>query len=262
MSLRGCSSACGLSWCPDVGAAAPEGGFLLRAELGGGSAGGGTRPRRLVSFMASYRRARGVGDMCAGLMAVWSVLLGRLRGLRLIAGRKPCLGCQPGPTMATPLAPLPSLRRRRGDALASPPGFSGANPRSLAGSGEGGAHASLASWGLALDVSPSRGTSGVSWWLAAASSRLRLGGARPWGRRGCRSGGSGLSPPPRSTPGRTLFPYTTLFRSRPQEASDAGAPPSPDPSWDLGFPPENPGDRKSTRLNSSHSGESRMPSSA
>ena len=25
--------------------------------------------------------------------------------------------------------------------------------------------------------------------------RLRLGGARPWGRRGCRSGGSGFSPP-------------------------------------------------------------------
>ena len=36
----------------------------------------------------------------------------------------------------------------------------------------------------------------VSWWLAAASSRHWLGGvgARSWGRRGCRSGGSGISP--------------------------------------------------------------------
>ena len=29
------------------------------------------------------------------------------------------------------------------------------------------------------------------WWSATASLRIRLGGARPWGRRGCRSGGSG-----------------------------------------------------------------------
>ena len=40
------------------------------------------------------------------------------------------------------------------------PGFSGGNPRSHAGSGEGGAPASLASCGLALDVPPARGTSG------------------------------------------------------------------------------------------------------
>ena len=36
-------------------------------------------------------------------------------------------------------------------------GFSGGNPRSLVGSGEGGALTSLASWGLALDVPPARG---------------------------------------------------------------------------------------------------------
>ena len=72
-------------------------------------------------------------------------------------------------------------------------GFSGGNPRSLAGSGEGGAPASLASWGLALDVPPARGTSGFRWWLAAASLRLRLGGARQSDRCGCRSGGSGFS---------------------------------------------------------------------
>src|SRR2546430_12117626 len=53
--------------------------------------------------------------------------------------------------------------------------------------------------------------------------------------------------PPRST----LFPYTTLFRSRsPMEESEAaaGAPPEPDD------PDEHQEeDRKSTRLNSSHS---------
>src|SRR5215216_7627071 len=46
--------------------------------------------------------------------------------------------------------------------------------------------------------------------------------------------------PPRST----LFPYTTLFRSR-LPASVCGP-------WALLVPPEPRGDRKSTRLNSSH----------
>src|SRR5213596_1412693 len=66
--------------------------------------------------------------------------------------------------------------------------------------------------------------------------------------------------PPRSTQDRTLFPYTTLFRSRGaaalhriavhvcQAVSRTHA--------------EAPGDRKSTRLNSSHTVLSRMPSSA
>src|SRR6056297_1555001 len=64
--------------------------------------------------------------------------------------------------------------------------------------------------------------------------------------------------PPTSPRTDTLFPYTTLFRSR--------------PPWQHGHDPaqvrESPSrhlrrrDRKSTRLNSSHSGESRMPSSA
>src|SRR5437773_8900002 len=55
--------------------------------------------------------------------------------------------------------------------------------------------------------------------------------------------------PPRST----LFPYTTLFRSRGGRSTARGGPhvergthvPAPDPSGPLG-------DRKSTRLNSSH----------
>ena len=37
------------------------------------------------------------------------------------------------------------------------------------GSGEGDALASLSCWGLALDVPSVEGTSGVLWWLAAAS---------------------------------------------------------------------------------------------
>src|SRR5258708_11653405 len=55
--------------------------------------------------------------------------------------------------------------------------------------------------------------------------------------------------PPRST----LFPYTTLFRSRPSPVSVTSKPAS-----ERGGPREHlrgvtaPGDRKSTRLNSSH----------
>src|SRR5256885_7486123 len=55
--------------------------------------------------------------------------------------------------------------------------------------------------------------------------------------------------PPRST----LFPYTTLFRSRsagglrPAAATAPGAESSPEKAVRVG-----PGDRKSTRLNSSH----------
>src|SRR5206468_12804420 len=54
--------------------------------------------------------------------------------------------------------------------------------------------------------------------------------------------------PPRST----LFPYTTLFRSEPGLAGGQAGLPAGEP----GPPPEEPGpaagDRKSTRLNSSH----------
>src|SRR5438309_3383821 len=50
--------------------------------------------------------------------------------------------------------------------------------------------------------------------------------------------------PPRST----LFPYTTLFRSRGTARPCRPAPPAPPPSS-----PPRQGDRKSTRLNSSHS---------
>src|SRR5690348_17592891 len=55
--------------------------------------------------------------------------------------------------------------------------------------------------------------------------------------------------PPRST----LFPYTTLFRSRPASAAAAGTPPAPEPAAPTGTAPASTGrDRKSTRLNSSH----------
>src|SRR5213082_4015859 len=64
--------------------------------------------------------------------------------------------------------------------------------------------------------------------------------------------------PPRSTLCQTLFPYTTLFRSRLGRRRPPrcllGA-----KSLALG---RGGGDRKSTRLNSSHLTQSRMPSSA
>src|SRR5689334_25206635 len=53
--------------------------------------------------------------------------------------------------------------------------------------------------------------------------------------------------PPRST----LFPYTTLFRSRPLNISPAMTPYRPASVSAAGAP--NGADRKSTRLNSSHS---------
>src|SRR6188472_2356286 len=58
--------------------------------------------------------------------------------------------------------------------------------------------------------------------------------------------------PPRSTRETTLFPYTTLFRSRRQPTPSM----SPRPSARSPCPPgprRRPRDRKSTRLNSSHS---------
>src|SRR2546430_11765949 len=55
--------------------------------------------------------------------------------------------------------------------------------------------------------------------------------------------------PPRST----LFPYTTLFRS-PAAREDTGIPAAPARlAGDHRLGPDQPGDRKSTRLNSSHS---------
>src|SRR3546814_13387938 len=67
--------------------------------------------------------------------------------------------------------------------------------------------------------------------------------------------------PPRSTRTDTLFPYTTLFRSRQGEVHR--------PVRQVRAPLRGryhvhggPADRKSTRLNSSHYCASRMPSSA
>src|SRR6187399_35214 len=65
--------------------------------------------------------------------------------------------------------------------------------------------------------------------------------------------------PPRSTQQRTLFPYTTLFRSAAgQLLGGSGVLEALRALHGLGAPQ----DRKSTRLNSSHSLLSRMPSSA
>src|SRR3546814_1210369 len=65
--------------------------------------------------------------------------------------------------------------------------------------------------------------------------------------------------PPRSTRTDTLFPYTTLFRSPHVQRGDLGG------GQPAGFGDRRTGgegDRKSTRLNSSHSCASRMPSPA
>ena len=62
--------------------------------------------------------------------------------------------------------------------------------------------------------------------------------------------------PPRSTPGRTLFPYTTLFRSVRIRTFLHGSHLKCQESR------ENSPDRKSKRLNSSHLSLSRLPSSA
>src|SRR3546814_13980659 len=73
--------------------------------------------------------------------------------------------------------------------------------------------------------------------------------------------------PPRSTRTDTLFPYTTLFRSRAVHTADLGAPADPRARRPRRRPPaqrarhrgrardvpaDARGDRKSTRLNSSH----------
>src|SRR3546814_3132014 len=92
--------------------------------------------------------------------------------------------------------------------------------------------------------------------------------------------------PPRSTRTDTLFPYTTLFRSADRQLAgerlenvqvlsderiarelrthedDRHQLSVSDGHGDLRFPRTEVGDRKSTRLNSSHYCASRMPSSA
>src|SRR6184192_2763428 len=71
--------------------------------------------------------------------------------------------------------------------------------------------------------------------------------------------------PPRSTRRLTLFPYTTLFRSRRVEFARklvAVSRPDRPERQPIGRRAAPRGDRKSTRLNSSHQSTSRMPSSA
>src|SRR6056297_3198320 len=67
--------------------------------------------------------------------------------------------------------------------------------------------------------------------------------------------------PPRSTRTDTLFPYTTLFRSTARTWPVIVTNRSGARSRRVRVPRGHE-DRKSTRLNSSHSGEARMPSSA
>src|SRR5213596_3979564 len=70
-----------------------------------------------------------------------------------------------------------------------------------------------------------------------------------------------IRPPATSTQDRTLFPYTTLFRSaRPDGNVDWLN--SPRFAGDYGMRAFYRSDRKSTRLNSSHTVLARIPSSA
>lgn len=55
-----------LTWCPYVGAAAPNGYSLSQTDLGGGSAGGRSRPGQLFSFVALDCRTQKAGDVRAG----------------------------------------------------------------------------------------------------------------------------------------------------------------------------------------------------
>src|SRR5881275_3459992 len=67
--------------------------------------------------------------------------------------------------------------------------------------------------------------------------------------------------PPRSTLFRTLFPYTTLFRScHPHCHAHSGVSSAAASPWSCVV--VSISDRKSTRLNSSHTEQYRMPSSA
>ena len=137
LSFGGRSSGIGLAWCPDAGATAPGGGSD-RVELGGGSAGGGSGPWRLVSFVASDHRARGAGGLCAGLQrrtgwssraGVWFETHHRAKALSWLVA-----GTDGGD----------ALWRRvllegacRGGALASTPGFLRGKPQILRGIGRG-----------------------------------------------------------------------------------------------------------------------------
>src|SRR5436305_10771797 len=64
----------------------------------------------------------------------------------------------------------------------------------------------------------------------------------------------------RLPPSPTLFPYTTLFRSRPVRSNSLSTSTRPDPQMPMGATspitlsrkPPSSSDRKSTRLNSSH----------
>src|SRR6266446_9041021 len=56
----------------------------------------------------------------------------------------------------------------------------------------------------------------------------------------------------RRPPGSTLFPYTTLFRSRASQAGRPGCSVQCGPGFIGAKPAGRSGDRKSTRLNSSH----------
>ena len=143
---------------------------VFRAELGGGSAGGGSRPRRLFSFLASDRRARGAGGLRAGWWrwfgwpfgaGGWFATHRRAKALfRLPPGTEDDDVPRRRVLLEGVFVAVLLLRRL---------GSSGGNPRSRVGSGEAAFLRRLPLGASLLDVPLAGGTSGVQWWLAAAS---------------------------------------------------------------------------------------------
>lgn len=123
-----------------------------------------------VGFGLCYPLRVGDYGLARRLLSGWRwwfvlVLVGGREVLELFAGRKLCLGL---------------ARTDDGDACGrrillegvveagvscSPLGFSGGNPRSLAGSGVGGALVSLCLLGPRFGCPPDKGTCGVFWWF-------------------------------------------------------------------------------------------------
>lgn len=147
VSVLSASPLCGVPAAPTVffgGSPLAAGCFALCASAATGWPGG-------CSAVAD-------GGLCRSLLA------GEV--LELFAGRKLCLGGRPGPTTVTPVGAAYFLKASSKRVFScSPLGFSGRNPRSLAGSGVGGALASFCLLGPRFGCPPDKGTCGVFWWF-------------------------------------------------------------------------------------------------
>ena len=188
-------------------------------------------------------------------------------------GRYPPRG--PRPAAPRPLLPTVAAAPAPRGAAATPPGA--APPDSADVTAGGGTRPPLSQWGGAGGECP-RVTAGCGGAVNDGwSARGRLAAGRPhpaagtartpgYGRRVGRSAaplpGLPAAPERRTTTQRTASANSPLLPSRPRNPR---VPPEPAPPPPAPLPPLTPAslaDRKSTRLNSSHSTRSRMPSSA